>query len=163
MFILCSNSQGSLMFRVIHTLQSQLWKVTYCLKFCYVLNENHQHEVSSFLQDFCSSFLLCLPLQRLKGSLPRSNNTNTGRLFENPNRLNVTRSSSLKRSRDVKISTTGLGWIIVNPLLGWSESDLQRALANFSGFLYSWRSFTKSEKCKEEKKDTDLSSSGPKI
>lgn len=83
------------------------------------------------LLPFSSNFLQCLPLQWFRGSLPRSSNICAPWAFKNPDRLNITWSSSQKRSRDIKISTTRLGLIIVNPLLGWTESDLQRALTAF--------------------------------
>lgn len=52
-----------------------------------------------------------------------------------------------------KISTTGLGLIIAKLLLGWRESDLQRALRMLSGFLHFWMSFTSLNNVTREKKE----------
>lgn len=83
------------------------------------------------LLPFLSDLLLCLLLRQLIRDLPGSNNIHIQWASENPRRLNITWSNSPKRSRDIKISATRLGLIIANPLLGWSESDLHRALFFF--------------------------------
>lgn len=80
--------------------------------------------------DSSSNLLPHLPLQQFSRGLLRSNNIHVQWASENPERLHVIWSSSLKRSRDIE-TRTKLRLTIVNPLLGWSESHLQSALLGF--------------------------------